>query len=294
MINFRLISRGQRTLMSLIARFGTRVDPVGERTDLPIFVHFVCWKSLLYRGSGHKYGVTRGDGSEAIVTCFVLIHGTTQGPRGWDRVARSLTAAGHTIRAVELDSSTQTTPQEYARTIAASADVPRGSVVVAHSGAGLILPAVARELDAALQVWVAAMIPDGEHALLEEIRQSPAPIFHPDWIGVDPVTDHEAALHFLFHDCDPRTQQWALGTLRLFVPGYAYAHPVSLTPEIPSLYIAAALDRTLIPNWCVEAAAHRLGVRAVEMRTGHCPHVSAPEALARLLAEHTGTTSLAT
>jgi hypothetical protein len=31
--------------------------------------------------------------------------------------------------------------------------------------------------------------------------------------------DQQAALRYLFHDCGPPTQDWALGTRRLFNPG---------------------------------------------------------------------------
>jgi pimeloyl-ACP methyl ester carboxylesterase len=33
---------------------------------------------------------------------FVLVHGTTQSPAGWDRLARALGAPGHRVRAIDL------------------------------------------------------------------------------------------------------------------------------------------------------------------------------------------------
>jgi len=74
-----------------------------------------------------------------------------------------------------------------------------------------VLPAAARALGAAHQVWLAATIPDGRHALLEEMRADPGAIFNPEWIGQDPTADPVLAAYFLFHDTDLATLRWALG-----------------------------------------------------------------------------------
>lgn len=56
-------------------------------------------------------------------------------------------------------------------------------------------------------------------------------MFHPDWLGADPTSDPQLALRFLFHDCDPQDQQWALGTLRPFNPGpTVYQHSPAALP----------------------------------------------------------------
>jgi Alpha/beta hydrolase family len=103
---------------------------------------------------------------------------------------------------------------------------------------------------------------------------------------VDPTSDPRLALRFLFHDCDPATQQWALGTLRLFNPGPAvYQHtPRPLPPAVERSFILPTGDRTLRPEWMRQAAQQRLGVEPIEVSAGHCPHVSQPEAIAGILA----------
>ncbi|WP_281221119.1 alpha/beta fold hydrolase [Nocardia uniformis] len=153
----------------------------------------------------------------------------------------------------------------------------------ALGGAGLLLPATARALGAKHQVWLDSMVPDGRCSLLSELREVATEIVNPEWLGVDPIDDHQAAVRFLFHDCPPSTQSWALTTLRRFIPNYAYAHPISLVEEIPSTYVACSLDRTLKPWWCADVAARRLGVHAAVLDTGHCPHVSDPDGVARIL-----------
>lgn len=55
-------------------------------------------------------------------------------------------------------------------------------VVVAHSAAGLLLPALARHLDARHQVWLAAAVADhaGRRSLLAEIREDPFAVLNPE------------------------------------------------------------------------------------------------------------------
>lgn len=68
-----------------------------------------------------------------------------------------------------------------------------------------------------------------------------------------------APRRFLFHDCDPQTQQWAVGTVRLFNPGRAvYQHaPGPLPLAVSCGFILPAGDRTLRPDWMHQAARQR-------------------------------------
>jgi pimeloyl-ACP methyl ester carboxylesterase len=221
------------------------------------------------------------------MTEFVLVHGTTQSPAGWDRLTGELRGRGHGATAIDLPGDEpEWTPADYARHAAAQAG--KGPVVVAHSGAGVLLPAIAGTVSAVTAVWLAAYVPDlaGGASMLDDIKTQRDTMFHPDWLGVDPTSDPQLALRFLFHDCDPQTQQWALGTLRLFSPGPAvYQHsPAALPDGISRAAIVPAADRTLRPEWMRQAARQRLGIEPTPIDTGHCPHVSQPGKLADILA----------
>ena len=219
------------------------------------------------------------------------MHGSTQSPAGWDRLAGALGARGHGVTAIDLlVSRPEWTVADYAREAAAQAGEPAGRrVVVGHSGAGVLLAAIATAAQASAVVWLAAYVPDlaGGQSMLEDIQAQRDAIFHPDWLGVDPTSDQRLALRFLFHDCDPQTQQWALGTLRLFNPGPAvYQHtPEPLPPAITCTFILPTGDRTLRPEWMRQAARQRLGAEPVEVNAGHCPHVSQPETIADILTQ---------
>jgi hypothetical protein len=222
------------------------------------------------------------------MTAFVLVHGTTQSPAGWDRLAGELRGRGHAVTTIDLPTDKpEWTPVDYARDSAAQAEAGADPVVVAHSGAGVLLPAIAEAVGAVAAVWLAAYVPDfaGGQSMLDDIKARRDAMFHPDWLGVDPTADRQLALRFLFHDCDPQVQQWALGTLRLFNPGPAlYQHsPAALPAGISRVAIVPVGDRTLRPEWLREAARQRLGIEPITINAGHCPHVSQPEMLADIL-----------
>ena len=157
-------------------------------------------------------------------------------------------------------------------------------IVVAHSGSGLLLPAIARAVNAGMQMFVAAWIPDGANSLMDELSAGPERIFHSDWLGKDPVTDPDVARSFLFHDCSAELADWATTTLRTFYPAKVYAEVVQPAAECRSAAIVPLGDRTLRWEWMAEAARDRLGVEPHMIPGGHCPHVSRREQLADLIA----------
>ena len=119
---------------------------------------------------------------------------------------------------------------------------------------------------------------------MEEVRASPTEIFNPEWIGKDATKDTSVAINFIYHDCDQETIDWALTTRRLFLPQAVYNQRIALDDDIPSSYIVASIDRTIRPDWQRRMARERLRIEPLQIVTGHCPHISAPERLAQLLA----------
>lgn len=216
---------------------------------------------------------------------YVLVHGTTQSSAGFDRLASSLARRGHRVAAVDLPADQpEWLAEDYAEFLAAQLDLSSRPIVAAHSGSGILLPAIARKLDAVRMVWLAAYVPRPGVSLLDEIRNSTA-MFNPEWVGQDPTTDDVVAAHFLFHDCDLDALRWALRTLRPFFPSAAYAEvfPQNAYPDVPSTYVVCRRDRTVDPEWQHQAATERLGADIVEMDAGHAPYVCRPADLAEVL-----------
>ncbi|MDT0303208.1 alpha/beta fold hydrolase [Streptomonospora wellingtoniae] len=233
---------------------------------------------------------------------YVLVHGTTQSPRGWDRLAAALARRGHRAVAADLlEGGSDLDADGYAEIVAKqvatetadqAAREGRGSgtgpVVVVHSGAGALASALATRLGASRVVWLAAFVPDTVRgrSLLSEIQGSSAEMFSSEWSGLaapateDPVT----AGYFLFHDGDLATLRWGLDTVRLFQPARVYAQrPRPLPDGVASTYLLPMRDRTLRPHWMRVAAELRLRIKALEVDAGHCPHVSAPEEVAGII-----------
>lgn len=139
---------------------------------------------------------------------IVLVHGSTQSAEGFRRLSGALSRQGHRVVAVEIPGGSCSSVDEYAEVLVGQ--VPRDlerPVVAAHSVAGLLLPALARRLDACHQVWLAAVVANhvGGQSLLAEIGDDPTAVFNPEWLGVDPTTDPVLATYFLFHDADLAT-----------------------------------------------------------------------------------------
>ena len=85
-----------------------------------------------------------------------------------------------------------------------------------------------------------------------------------------------------YHDCSPELRDWAVAQLR---PQFDLEFPgPQIRPELPSLYVAGVDDRAINIEWMRAAATEILGERAIELRSGHCPFLSAPQQLAELLA----------
>jgi pimeloyl-ACP methyl ester carboxylesterase len=220
---------------------------------------------------------------------YVLLHGTAQSTAGWERLATALAGRGHRVLPVDfVVDRPELLAADYARI---AADQVGGAVdrpvVVAHSGAGLLLPAVADRLGAGHLVWLAAAVPDfdGGSSFVDQIERSGPELAHEEWrrYGRQSTEDPVVAAYFGFHDCDLETLQWALTTMRLFYPAAVYAEPSPARPDRPSTYVLPREDRTLRPEWMAEVARKRLGVEPIEIDGGHFPHVSRPDLLADVL-----------
>lgn len=214
-----------------------------------------------------------------------LIHGSTQGPHGWDLLARELMAWGAKVVAVDMPVDRPGEGSEfYANEVAKQMPPGEPPIVVAHSSAGLILPVVATRMKVARLVYLAALIPEPGKVFLDRFKRTPK-MFNPDWPGKDPTKSEELARRFLFNDCDERTVRWAMTTLRLWAaPGVAKEPcPLRHMPAIPTDCILGTQDRTINPVWWDAEAKRLLGVKAIRMDAGHSPHVSHPRELARLI-----------
>jgi pimeloyl-ACP methyl ester carboxylesterase len=222
------------------------------------------------------------------MSLICLVHGSTQNASGWDLLAPELRELGHeTVQPNLPTRQPDASATVYADIIArAIPEVRDDVVVVAHSASGTFLPLVPERRRVTRLVFLAAVIPQIGTSLLEQLRSNPQ-MLNPEWVGKDPTQDHELANQFLFHDCSAEVARWALTTLSRMYAQQALVEtcPLARWPDTPASYILCADDRTIRPEWSRQAARERLGVEAIELPGGHCPHVSRPKDLAKTLTE---------
>lgn len=220
----------------------------------------------------------------------VLVHGTTQSSSGFRRLITSLEHRGHRTVAVDVPSGAASTAEEYARLLAAQ--IPAGfdrPILVAHSAAGLLMPALARKLDADHQVWLAAAVADyvGRRSLLTEIEQDPLDVFNTEWVGIDPSSDPVLAAYFLFHDADLATLKDALLTVSPCDLSAVYAETPAEDPaRISSTYVLPTGDRTLSTTWMRRVARERLHSEPIEIpAAAHNLYATRPDEVAAIIDE---------
>lgn len=220
---------------------------------------------------------------------IVLVHGTTQAPSGWQLLSAELTERGHRVQSVDLPVDLpELCAEDYAEIIGKQCGVVHRPVVLAHSAAGLLLPSISRRLNASHLIWLSATIPDptGRTSFTDEVRSHGPEMFNAEWLTLTepPTVDPVVSAYFLFHDCSLQTLRWALSTRRLFYPRRVYNQPPGPLGDLPpSTFILPRAGRSLRPEWMRQASRDRLGVEPIEIDAGHCPHVSRPAEVARII-----------
>ena len=244
------------------------------------------------------------------MSLFCLVHGAFQGAWCWDLLIPYLEAQGHKAVAMDL-------PIENASAnLSQFADVvlkvlPKTDddiVLVGHSMAGTVIPLVAEAHQVRQLVFLTALLPcpgtstldqfshhleseylkslnyePREPSKLEQFHDEPD-LFNPISVGKD-FSDEAVLRELFYHDCQPDVMQWALSKSRS-QRSMAYifeVNPLKSLPNVEYKYIVCTDDRIISPVWSRYAARKRLGVDAIELPGGHCPHLSCPAHLGSVL-----------
>lgn len=231
------------------------------------------------------------------MSLFCLIHGSTQNSECWNLLIPELEKLNHQAVKIDLPSDRQNARgMLYAEIIAKQLETIEESVIlVGHSFSGIFLPLVASLRPVRHLVYLASFIPKVETSIAEQLFDESPDMFVPDWAeawtsvigaGKCPVEDYELALHFLFHDCKPEVAKWGFSTRKLTNAEAAINEMFPLTDypsNVSHSYIVCDRDRTINPIWSRRAARKFLGVKAIELASGHCPYLSVPKKLASIL-----------
>lgn len=216
------------------------------------------------------------------------MHSSGQGPEGWKLLVEELQRQGQEAitPAFDLERADEGVAfhaETIVEALRASARRPEDVVCVAHSAAGIYLPIVADRWRPRRMIFLAALVPQAGRSIVDQYRDDPS-MFNAAWVGKNPKDD-SIALEYVFHDCPPERIAWAMSTRVFFYAKRAMEEncPLSAWPPVPASYIACLEDRTITPAWQIRAARELLHVEPHLLPGGHCPNVSRPEALAKLL-----------
>lgn len=244
------------------------------------------------------------------MSLFCLVHGAFQGAWCWDLLIPYLEAEGHKTVAMDLpiENESATLSQFADAVIQAIPKTDDDIVLVGHSMAGTIIPLVAEAVKVRQLVFLAALIPYPGISTLDQFSHhldddtlksfnyhrkdlsklepfhSEPDMYEPASVGKD-YSDEAVLRHFFFHDGQPDVTQWALSKSRS-QQSMAYmfeTNPLKALPSVERKYIVGTDDRIISPTWSRYAARKRLGVDAIELASGHCPHLSRPDLLAAVL-----------
>jgi pimeloyl-ACP methyl ester carboxylesterase len=244
------------------------------------------------------------------MSLFCLVHGAFQGTWCWDLLIPHLEAHGHKTVAMDLpiEDASATLAQMANVVIQALPKTDDDIVLVGHSMAGTIIPLVAEAVKVRQLVFIGALIPSpgvstfdqmSHHLDPETIKsfnyQLKDPIhlerfydepnmYEPASIGKD-YSNPTVLMDFFYHDCQADVAQWAISKSRSqqFM-GYMFeTNPLKALPKVEGKYIVCSNDRIISPTWSRYATRQRLEVDAIELPSGHCPHLSCPKLLAEIL-----------
>jgi pimeloyl-ACP methyl ester carboxylesterase len=217
---------------------------------------------------------------------IVLVHGVWMDGSSWRKVIPLLTAAGHTVAAVQLPlTAFDDDVQAVERVLARQQSV---AVLVGHSyGGAVISEAASGSSSVATLVYIAAFAPESREILGSIFaRHPPATQVQPQpdqdglvWATADDLEDAIA------QDVDRPTIELLAATQKPYAAkifGASIAQPA--WKILPSWYLKTNEDRILNPETQAEMAA-RIEATVHEVPGSHLPLFSHPDAVAKIILE---------
>lgn len=210
------------------------------------------------------------------MTTFALIHGAGDVGWYWHLVEAELRRRGHDTVAPDLPIEDDAAGLDRYADVVIEAIGDRTDVaVVGQSFGGYVAPLVAERIGARLIVLVAGMVPRAGETADEMFRST-------HW--EPPRLNDGSALAVFYHDVPPELAEQAMARERRQSdrPG-SEPWPLAAWPDIPTRVILGRHDRFFPADWLRAVVHDRLGIAPDEIDSGHCPALSRPQEVARLL-----------
>jgi pimeloyl-ACP methyl ester carboxylesterase len=223
---------------------------------------------------------------------LILVHGGWHGAWCWSKFQDVLTTRGITSKAVDLTSQGRDAGsigdlRSDTTLLRSTIEEVGGPVVVlAHSAyGGMVITEAADGLDQVQRlIYLTSFVPEVGESLLGLFGGGALP----PWMqvsddGLLSIADGWGRKLF-YSDCDPDTAAWAESQL-LPQSGASFQQQTTKKAwrKIPASYIVTTDDQTMAPSGQRRMASRLDDV--VEIRSGHSPFLSHPEALADLVVE---------
>ena len=214
---------------------------------------------------------------------IVLVHSPLVGPATWQPVAEVLRQGGHRVVVPSLlDAITPPYHRNFAT--AATDGVTGTAIVVGHSGAGVLLPAIAATLDVRAAVFVDAVLPHPGTSwfatVSAELREQVAGMVEdghlPPWHTWFPTEMLDRLLP------DPDVRHRIVAEIPR-VPAAYFDEPASEARLSPTVRCAYVRLSHAYDDETAEAERHGWWVRRVDM--DHLAIVTRPEPIAALIIE---------
>lgn len=221
-------------------------------------------------------------------TSCVLLHGAGIGAWAWrtviDQMVTPATALDVPGRRLGV------TPESCAEDLVREIDA-RGLgevVLVAHSLAGVLVPTMARLLDARLRrcVYLASVVPPPGGAFVDAVGLANRLLlralfrFNRDGLKPSPAMIRKS----LCNDLDEATTEMVVSRYAAEYPGL-YLEPAGTLPDIPTTYIRLTHDHAVTRSQ-QDASIGRLRTpRVRELEAGHLPMLSMPTRVAAAIDE---------
>lgn len=220
------------------------------------------------------------------MSTFVLLHGAGVGAWVWDKVMAEMSA---TSLALDVPGRRPgVTPEECASDLVAELDRRgvEGVVLVAHSLAGVLVPAMAQRLKMRLHrcIYVSGVVPPNGRAFVDAFPLVNRLVlrslfrFNPDGLRPSPKMIRKE----LCNDLDAEMTAEVVSKYAAEFPGL-YLTPVGELPMLHTTYIRLLNDQSVTPALQNRMIARLGSPRVRELNAGHLAMLSMPFELAAML-----------
>lgn len=222
---------------------------------------------------------------------FGLVHGAWHGAWCWERLSGELTALGHRAIAMDLPCDDPLAGcMRYSEVVQEHLGDADEVVLVGHSLGGLTIPLVAAARPVKRLVYLCSLIPAPGKTSGDQFATEPD-ILVEGFANNLPLNGlgssywpRDRAAAEMYPDCSAEDAEWAWPQLRPQSGGAsAEVCPLRSLPDVETVYVLGRKDRAVNPAWSRRAATARLGVKPIELQSGHSPFITQPRELADLL-----------